>query len=354
MNLDLFSPLNIVLSLSGLHLLPKNLWIKILNWIFFLLTVIVSLYWLTDVRYYSLNTFTRELVSVLILNTLVVNNFIFIFVILKNRKHLDRILKVIFPVLSKKDKRCLWKLATLGCTCSILVTVYVTIVNLVYYFVQKSTEDNEDEENSTLFETIHEILVKKDSVSVCGRFVYCFYIRLISLREKQFLQRIEKLSKSLTPGNVSTQLRKLYAFKNFVQDRFSILPVLWFFKEFVFCLGSVLTQQQFWSKHNPTFSWLMNVMPSLYSLLAHIFLVCYVDHCKQDVDAQIDRLTQSLTSQDYDKWQTIISELDMAKGFHFTASNLFDINKRTGLSFISSLITLTVLFEQLLSKLPVE
>ena len=354
MNFNSFSPLNFSLSFSGLHLLPNNLWIRRLNWTCLLLTVFESLYRLTELRYYSFNIFTRELVSVLILNTLVVNNFIFIFVILKNRKYLNSIVNCILPLLSKKDKKCLWTLSISGCTFSILVTIYVTIVNLVYYLVQKSTEDNEDEQDTTFFETIHEILVKKDCVSVCGRFVYCFYIRLISLREKQLLQRVEKESKFLTPGNISTQLRKLYTFKNFVQDRFSILPVLWFFKEFVFLLGSVLTQQQFWSKHNPLFFWSMNVMPSLYSLLAHIFLVCYVDHCKQDVDAQIDRLTESLSSQDYDKWQTIINELDRAKGFNFTASNLFDINKRTGLSFISSLITLTVLFEQLLSKLPVE
>ena len=348
MSLDSFSPLNFVLSLSGLHLLPNNLWIKIFNWTCLLLTVIASLCWLIESRDDLFNT-TRQGVSALIWSTEIVNKFFFIFVIMKNRKYLNSIVKRILPLLSKKDKRCLWKLSLSGCTCSILLTIHVFVGYLVLYFLQKHTE-----ENSTLFETIHQIFIEKDCFSVCGRFVYCFYIRLISLREKQFLQKIEKESKSLTPGNVSNQLRKLLAFKKFVQDRFSILPVFWFSKELLFCLESVLTHQQSWSKQNPTLFWSMNVMPSLYSLLAHIFLVCYVDHCKQDVDAQIDRLTHLLASQDYDKWHTIMNELDRAKGFNFTASNLFDINKRTGLSFISSLITLTVLFEQLLSKLPVE
>ena len=335
MDLDSFSPLNFALSLSGLHLLPKNLWIKILNWIFFLLTVFGSLCLFTELRYYSFNVFTHKLIGVLIWNTEVVNNFIFIFVIFKNRKYLNGIVNRILPLLSKKDKKCLWKLSISSCTCSILFTIHVTAVYLTYFLVKKSTEKN----SYNLFEIIFHIFAEKDCFSVCGRFVYCFYIRMISLQEKQFLQRIEKSSKSLTPGNVSNQLRNLYTFKNFVQDRFSILPVLWFFKEFVFCLGSVLSQHESWSKQDPTFYWLF-IMPSLYSLLAHIFLVCYVDHCKQDVDAQIDRLTQSLSSQDYNKWQMIISELDRAKGFNFTASNLFDINKRTGLSFISSLIML--------------
>ena len=93
---------------------------------------------------------------------------------------------------------------------------------------------------------------------------------------------------------------------------------------------------------------------NLFTLRPYIFLVCYVDHHKQDVDAQIYRLTQKLVSQDYDHWQIIIHELDREKEFNFTASSLFDINKRLELSSISELIMLTVLFEQLLSKLPVE
>ena len=351
MNLESFSPLNFALSFFGLHLSLNNLWIKVLNWTFLLLTVIGLLYELADLRYYSFNIMTRKLVSVLIWNSENVNNFIFIIVILKNRKQLDSIRKRILPLLSNEDKRCLWKVSISGCTCTTLVTVHVIVVYLVFYFIQKPT----DEDSYTLFDIIFYIIAEKGSVfSICGRFVYCFYIRMVSLQEKQFLQRVEKECKSLTPGNVSNELRKLYAFKNFVQNRFSILPALWFLKELVFCLASVLTQEESRSRRIQTFYWFLMIMPSLYSLVVHIFLVCYVDFCKQDVDAQIDRLTQSLTSQDYDKWQTIISELDRAKKFNFSASNLFDINKRTGLSFISALITLTVLFEQLLSKLPVE
>ena len=149
---------------------------------------------------------------------------------------------------------------------------------------------------------------------------------MISLTEKQFLQKIQKQSKSSTPGNVCNQQRKLCVFKNFVQDRFSILPVLWFLKEFVFCLGLVLNQQESWAKENATFYFLTN-LPAFYSLLVHIFLVCYVDHCKQGVDKEIDRLTHSLSSQDYEKWQMIISELDRAKEFNYTASSLFDVKK---------------------------
>ena len=349
MSLDSFSPLNFALSLSGLHLLPNNLWIKIFNWTCLLLTVFGSLCQLTELRHYSFNIFTRHMVGTIIWNTGVVNNFVFIFVLMKNRKYLNSILKRILPLLSKKDKKCLWKLSISGCTCSILFIIYLIVIYPLYYFVRKQTYDN-----FKLFKTIFYILGQKDCFSICGRFVYCFYIRMISLREKQFLQRIQKESKFLTPGKVSNQQRKLLAFKNFVQDRFSILPAVWFLKEVIFSLGPVLTQQQSWSKQNQLFYWLMNIMPPVYSLLAHIFLVCYVDHCKQDVDAQIDRLTESLSSQDYDKWQTIINELDRAKEFNYSASNLFEVNKRTGLSFISALITLTILFEQLLSKLPVE
>ena len=349
MNCNSFSPLNFALLLSGLHLLPNNLWVKILNWTLLVLSAVGSLCHLTELLDYSFHIITRKLVSTLMWNIEVVNNFIFIFVILKNRKHLDSILKRILPLLSNEDKRCLWKLSISGCTCSILVIIHVIVVYLANYFVQNSNEEH----SFTLFDTISYILGEMECFSVCGRFVYCFYIRMICLREKQVLQKIEKESKSLTPGSVSNELRKLYAFKNLIQDKFSVLPLFWFFKELVFCLASVVSEEESWSQENPTFYWLM-IMPVVYSLLLHIFMVCYVDHCKQDVDAQIDRLTHSLASQDYEKWHTIISELDRAKGFNFTASNLFDVNKRTGLSFISSLITLTVLFQQLLCRLPVE
>ena len=88
--------------------------------------------------------------------------------------------------------------------------------------------------------------------------------------------------------------------------------------------------------------------------MAHIFLDCFVDHCKQDVDAQIDHFTIFLTSQNYKKCNSVIREFDEDKKCHFTAANLFDINERVVLLFLSVLITTTVVFEQLISTLPLE
>lgn len=144
MNFNSFSPLNFTLSCSGLHLLPKNLWIKILNWICLLVTVVGSVCHLTEILHYSFNLFTRHLVSTLIWDTEAVNNFICIFVIFKNRKHLKSVLKRILPLLSKKNKRCLWKLSISGCICSIVYTM-----NVIFMYRHITLLENEPTEALT-------------------------------------------------------------------------------------------------------------------------------------------------------------------------------------------------------------
>ena len=354
--MDTFSPLNLCLSLVGSQLLKTSIWIKIINSICLLLTILCPLY---DFIFLVIDLITRLLHSGITRNMLVaiiwrssyISDYFFVFIMIKNRKKLVRVLKRLTSFISEKDQKALFKLSATAFICSLLFFLQGIIANLVYYFFQDVPETDKNYYNFFRFFT--GMWSDNDCSSVTGRFVYCFFIRLITLTEKQFLSNVQQ-NQSLSPDVVSLQRRKLLAFKLMVQHQFSIMPVLWFMKEFLFCLGSIVSRQSSWSQNHPIFYWIFNVLPILYSLIAHIFLVCFVDYCKQDVDSQIDELTIFLTSQNYKKWKSVIREFDEDKKCHFTAANLFDINKRVALSFVSALITTTVVFEQVMSTVPLE
>ena len=354
--MDTFSPLNLCLSLIGCQLLETNIWMKIVNSICLLLTIFCPLYYFILL---VMDVTTRLLYSGITRDTLVkiiwcssyITDYFFIFIMIKNRKEFICVLKQVTLFLSDNDKKALCRLSTTACVCSLLFFFQGVILNLIYYFLQDVPETDKD--YFSFFRLWTVMWSEKDCSSVTGRFVYCFFIRLITLKEKQFLSNVQQ-NQSLSPDVVSLQRRKLFAFKLMVQHQFSIMPVLWFMKEFLFCLACVVSRQSSWAQDHPIWSWLFNILPVMCSLIAHIFLVCFVDYCKQDVDSQIDELTIFLTSQNYKKWKSVIREFDEDKKCHFTAANLFDINKRVALSFVSALITTTVVFEQLMSTLPPE
>lgn len=191
---------------------------------------------------------------------------------------------------------------------------------------------------------------QKDCNIVLGRFIFCFFVRLVTLSQKESLRSIVNGVSCVTTGFVFVQSNQMLKFKKCVIEAFSFLPVLWWFREFVYFVVVIVSRRR--HGHDILFFYFCKRLPFIVSLMTHAFMICYIDDCRKEVRVERQRLAVCLAKHDYKKWKSIIANLDNETSLEFTVCNLFNINKRSGLTFVSSLITLTVLFEQLLSSLP--
>ena len=81
-------------------------------------------------------------------------------------------------------------------------------------------------------------------------------------------------------------------------------------------------------------------------LLLH-FPVRLCHHLRKQIEEVLKKL---IASERVDGVPQLVHELEKAGGSEFTAWDMFDINRKFVLSFVSSLITFTVLFIQITSS----
>ena len=340
--MDPFSPLNFVLSLFGCNFFRKSYWIQVLCWILFTLHASKAYFVLAD--YITIGRhLTKDVVTFIIWYMDIVFDVMFLLIMAWNRRHFEKILRKLSAKLNLSDMKSLWKLSIFGLVFSMLVE------NLAKYG-RHTLQGINHQSLLAVITKFFWIWTFKDSFLICGRIVFCYFIRLVTLEEKRFLRSI--VDQSLTPSSVSVNRRNLQSYRQFVVDKFSIIPVIWFLRELVVLVAFTVRRNEVWTNFNSTNYFLVCLLVSVNSMAAHIFMICYVDHCVMDVKEETARMTRILVQKDYRKWRSIIIEFDIERDKQdITTCSMIEINKKTGLCFITNLITLTVLFEQLVSSL---
>ena len=340
--MDPFSPLNFILFSFGCNFFRKSLWTRVFGWILFTLHALKLVFTLDDYRDISVGQIlTKNTVTLTIWYLDYVFDIMFILIMAWNRRHFEEILRRLSDKVSITDKKSLWKLSIFGLIFSLSVSVKDMIafnlepVGSNYYRVWARVRD------------FIWTWSMKDSFLVCGRIVFCYFIRLVTLKEKRFLRSI--FDQSLTPSSVSVKKRKLQKFRQFVVDKFSVIPVLWFLRELVFLVAVIVSRDFNWAKNNPIYFFMVSTSVAITSMATHTFMVCYIDYCVMDVRQEAERVATLFAQKDFKKWEFIIAEFQDKKDI--TTCSMIDINKRAGISFILNLITLTLLFEQLVSSL---
>ena len=337
--MDSFSPLNFILSLFGCNFFRKCLWIRVFGWILFILHVFKAFF---SLRAYT-NIFSRRAITEMIWYLENVFDLVFVLIMVWNRKYFEGILRRSTQNLSISDKKSLWKLSIFG----MIITLSVSVKDMISFHLETFGR------KYTLWTNIRNVFwawSMKDSFLICGRIVFCYFIRLVTLEEKRFLRSI--VDQPLTPSLVSVKRRNFQAYRQFVVDKFSIIPVLWFLRELIMLVAIIVSHEEGWAKINSTRYFLACLLFSVTPMATHTFMTCYIDHCVMDVREEIAKMTTILAQKNYRKWRSIIIEFDIEIDKHgITTCSMIEINKQTGLSFISNLITLTILFQQLVSSL---
>jgi len=268
---------------------------------------------------------------------------------LKARK-IEKMLVLFSSKLYYQDFRFLFWFSISGMMCSLVFTISLTIGTVLTFM------DNMVDSIMTFewFTIITAIIAYRDINYIVGRFAFCFMVSVMTRMEVNLLRRTCKdvAQFSVSPSKVSLMRQDVITRKETAISFFSCIPLLWFLREFNVCVGLLTIQRIQWFHRHQTSLYFFMVIPLGASMLAHIFLICFVDHCNNQVRKEITLLTRTMTSTDYIEWLPVIQQLENEKKFEYTVCNLFALNKAIALSFISSLITFTVMFHQLFTSSP--
>ena len=319
-----------VILLIQITAMLQNIWIILERWKFVMSKIFWSyMMWLLDSAF----------------------GFYFIYIMRARRSSLKLMMSRLSCQLNADNVKVLKILALVGTAFSLLYTLDTSIPYIFYYFLQKANK-------MSLIKVFACMMSLKDYHLITGRTIFCFFIRMTTFANINMMRDMQSAAENhfedMTPSKASWLLKKSLMTKEEVLSSFSGLPALWFLREFVFIVGAIMMNGNGQVVNYSFYYIMVFVISLLMSLASHVFLVCFIDYCNKQVRKHAEELDLALTSVNYKKWFPVLIEINEYKKYEFSACDLFDINKSVGLSFISSLITFTVLFQQLLSDLPAD
>jgi hypothetical protein len=181
-----------------------------------------------------------------------------------------------------------------------------------------------------------------------------FILQAIKSMERNLNQRLLrdlKTGQTVTPPQVSANLKNIMACKGQLQRIFSCIPCCWFFYIFAKVV-LIITRFQisyFAFKKLELIAYL-RTFESVIIIFLLVYLLFVAESMLRDSKTLAEKLSvEIIKKDDIKKWCNTMIDLETTRSFEFTAWDLFVINKRLILSFTSSLVTFTVLFVQLVS-----
>ena len=183
--------------------------------------------------------------------------------------------------------------------------------------------------------------------------VYIVFIKIIHLAEQHALATLLNQEFLMNPVTVYDEIRKFILIKSkFVASVSYLTPLLFFF---VFG-QSVSTIIQYQLDPGTRISVQKTyVQITMSQLLINLILLLYMSVLTSNLSEQsqekLDCLeTKIIHSKNRQRWMCVLEKIKEAKGYEFKAYGYFSINKQLLLSFLSSLVTFTVLFVQLINQ----
>ena len=191
---------------------------------------------------------------------------------------------------------------------------------------------------------------------VAGALIYCFFVRVIRLREESFFARLwlhEEASAATGGKSDATD----WAHERWLLDSerkdllstLSLTPVLWFAHIILQTSAAVMDAVD---SSNTKAERVTTLLPLASQSLVLLFLVCLCDSTTRFLRQESSRFSaQAARTQRLEQLRPLLKQLKHSSRREFTASSFFDLNRRFLLSFASSLVTFTVLFIQIASHI---
>ena len=185
--------------------------------------------------------------------------------------------------------------------------------------------------------------------------VYIVFIKMIHLAEQRALATLLNQKFLMNPVTAYDEIRKFILIKSKFVVSISYLPPLLFFFVFGQAVAAIIRHQDTsWIGIGISFQQIITQI-TLSRLLTNLILLSYMSVLTSNLSEQsqekLDCLeTKIIHSKNRQRWMCVLEKIKEAKGYEFKAYGYFSINKQLLLSFLSSLVTFTVLFVQLINQ----
>ena len=331
-----FVPLDNVLMLAGCRIHIPNRGYRIANRIFMLL--VFASYAFTCYAHLFVITMSDEPLTFLMFYADAIFGTIFVIIMIRKRKAFQSILSQAF--LLSDPQRMILRNHSRCCMSLLLLTFFQSYVLMSIHLWRALWWH-------IVVDTVRTYMVF-NSWFIGGSCAYTFLVKLIAAREETFFHRLNHaLTKSLTQTervDLILERRRLTEFKESVLHAFSLIPCLWF--AFIFIKIGMVYENTSFAEHPA-----MIALRAFEVVLLILILVYVIDVC-ESVTARTKKMTTAvetalIQSGRMSETSDVMHELRESSNFAFAVCSVFDINRRTALSFLSSLITFTVLFVQM-------
>ena len=185
--------------------------------------------------------------------------------------------------------------------------------------------------------------------------VYIVFIKMIHLAEQHALTTLLNQEFLMNPVIVYDEIRKFILIKSKFVASVSYLTPLLFFFVFGQSVSAIIRHQINTLTGNGISLQQTLTQIAMTRLLTNLMLLSYMSVLTSNLSEQsqekLDCLESKIVhSNKKQRWTYVLEKIKEAKGYEFKAYGLFSINKQLLLSFLSSLVTFTVLFVQLINQ----
>ena len=353
--MEVFGPINKLLSLSGTQIVISGFHTRIISRIMTLLVLCASIaaiginaFMLYDYDRFQLQLIANEIYHIAIL--------CFLFIMNKNRRTLEQDFTFVLHDLPIKYQKSLKKwsmICSVYHTAEILRSSIVSVPLCLHHF-------HEDYVKISVVICI-EILVSIGS-SFHASAVYFFIIKMTYFWEVSYFERLlvklkttERHNKGDVQSfliNINKDRMKMNNMKNKLVHLLSFVPIFWFLHLFLFIAGAVVFAQRT-EKKNVLLDILTDGLDGVYQLITLITIIMAVDQVnnlvKKKSQTVVDFFAQDIN---YFKIEAGVRDFHYrCNDFQFSVCSLFTLNKRLLLGFVSSLLTFTTLFIQIFNSI---
>lgn len=273
----------------------------------------------------------------------------FIVVLRSSRKKLRSFLKSIEKSLTLRDFKDLYRYSVIIGIPHWIFLIIMAVLK-IYYFVIKAGFSHIDffivlytELNSWVFGGVPALM---------------FSIRALHFREKNttqiILQDISRENTHISPPKVSLFIKKVLRKREDLMSLFSCLPCSWYLYIFIKSVAIFLTIQA--SLRNFKESFILLSIASLVEWITLVFLLVFimfeVGSLLEESRQRLQRLSEkAILLKDTQSWLQVQNDICQAEKFEYRAWDVFSMNKSFVLGFVSSLLTFTVLFVQVINAI---
>ena len=277
----------------------------------------------------------------------------FILIVWWTRKRLNVLLNELSKYLTRADHRQIFSFTTK----LFIFKVTFTLLFRAFYMYSIFCDAFQDKNGKGV--TLTHVMVVYCQVIVPvieTTFLYLALLKVVHLAEGNLIIGLNQDILSYPPRVVHYTIKKCIQFKETISKQVSILVCIMFGYLFVYAVCSFCRFQIVYfdnSASTPTKMWALLSLIGLVSFfILAMFLVFTTQKLSQESQEKLSVLEDTIVHlEDTQKWMFVLDEIKVAQGYAYRAFAFFNIDKNLLLSFLSSFVSLTVLFIQIINGL---